>query len=77
LAGILTLCSTSDAFVAATLTAFPPVAKLAFLVFGPMMDVKLAFIYSALFRKRFVIGLAVALFLVIGVVCVRLSFLRL
>ena len=33
-------------------------AKLAFLVFGPMFDLKLLFIYSAVFRKRFVAGLA-------------------
>ena len=57
-AAILSLCSTSDAFIAATLISFPDVAKLAFLVFGPMFDLKLLFIYSAVFRKRFVAGLA-------------------
>ena len=62
LAAILSLCSTSDAFIAATFIAFPGVAKLAFLVFGPMFDLKLLFIYSAVFRKRFVVGLAVGLF---------------
>lgn len=77
LAGMLSLCSTSDAFIAATFIAFPGVAKLAFLVFGPMMDLKLLFIYSAVFKKRFVIGLAVGLFVLIGLLCVRLSFLRL
>lgn len=77
LSGILALCSTSDAFIAATLVAFPAVAKLAFLVFGPMMDLKLLFIYSALFRKRFVFALAVILFFVIGAICIRLSFLQL
>lgn len=77
LAGILALCSTSDAFIAATFVAFPGVAKLAFLVFGPMMDFKLVFIYCAIFRKRFVAGLAVGLFVLIGLLCVRLSFLGL
>jgi len=75
LAAILSLCSTSDAFIAATFVAFPGVAKLAFLVFGPMMDLKLLFIYSAVFNKRFVIGLAVGLFVLVGLLCVRLSFL--
>jgi hypothetical protein len=56
-AALLSLCSTSDAFIAATLIAFPGVAKLAFLVFGPMFDLKLLFIYSAVFRKRFIAGL--------------------
>jgi uncharacterized protein len=76
-AGILSLCSTSDAFIAATLISFPSVAKLAFLVFGPMFDLKLIFIYSAVFRKRFVAGLGVGLFLLIGMICVRLRILGL
>jgi uncharacterized membrane protein YraQ (UPF0718 family) len=77
LAAILSLCSTSDAFIAATFIAFPGVAKLAFLVFGPMFDLKLLFIYSAVFRKRFVAGLAIGLFLLIGLICVRLRILGL
>ncbi len=73
LAAILALCSSSDAFVAATFVAFPAVAKLAFLVFGPMMDLKLIFLYSAVFQKRFVAGLALGLFVVTGLVCLRLA----
>lgn len=76
-AAILSLCSTSDAFIAATFIAFPGVAKLAFLIFGPMFDLKLLFIYSAVFRKRFVAGLAVGLFILIGLICVRLRILGL
>jgi len=77
LAGVLSLCSTSDAFVAATFVAFPGIAKLAFLVFGPMMDLRLLFIYAAVFRKRFVLGLAIGLFVLIGLLCMRLSVLGL
>ena len=73
LAGILSLCSSSDAFIAATFVAFPAVAKLAFLVFGPMMDLKLAFIYSAVFTRRFVAALTVGLFVIIGLLCLRLA----
>jgi uncharacterized membrane protein YraQ (UPF0718 family) len=73
LAGILSLCSSSDAFIAATFVAFPAVAKLAFLVFGPMMDLKLAFIYSAVFTRRFVAALAIGLFVMIGLLCMRLA----
>jgi uncharacterized protein len=76
-AGILSLCSTSDAFIAATLISFPAVAKLAFLVFGPMFDLKLLFIYGAVFRKRFVAALGVTLFILIGLICVRLRILGL
>lgn len=73
LAAILSLCSTSDAFIAATLGTFPVVSKLAFLVFGPMMDLKLVFMYSAVFRKRFVLGLAIGLFVIVGLICIRIA----
>jgi uncharacterized membrane protein YraQ (UPF0718 family) len=73
IAGVLSLCSSSDAFIAATFVAFPAVAKLAFLVFGPMMDFKLAFIYSAIFTRRFVAALAIGLIVINGLMCLRLS----
>lgn len=74
LAFILSLCSTTDAFIAATFVAFPAASKLAFLVLGPMLDIKLLFLYSSIFTKRFVFGLSVSLFLLIGLICIRLSF---
>jgi uncharacterized membrane protein YraQ (UPF0718 family) len=77
LAVILSLCSTSDAFIAATFVAFPPMAKLAFLVLGPMLDLKMIFMYSAVFKKRFVLCLAIGLFVLIGLICVRLTILKL
>ena len=73
LAGLLGLCSTTDAFVAWTFTAFAPSAKLAFLVFGPMFDLKLFWLYGLVFRRRFVIGLGVALFLIVALICWRLD----
>ncbi len=66
LAFVLALCSTSDAFIAAPMAAFSSAAKLAFLVFGPMLDVKLVFMYSAVFRRKFVIGLSVAMFVLVA-----------
>ncbi len=68
LAFILSLCSTSDAFIAANFPV-PQSARLAFLVYGPMMDVKLIFMYLSVFRAKFVAILAVSLFVVIGVMC--------
>jgi uncharacterized protein len=70
LAFILSLCSTSDAFIAATLAKFTWGAKLAFLVFGPMMDVKLIFLYQSVLRRKFILALAASLFLVIWLVAV-------
>jgi uncharacterized membrane protein YraQ (UPF0718 family) len=53
LAFLLSLCSESDAFVAASFVQFGVGAQLAFLVFGPMVDTKLAILYSATFSKGF------------------------
>lgn len=66
LAFVLSLCSTSDAFIAANFPV-PQSARLAFLVFGPMMDVKLIFMYLTVFRKKFVVILGVSLFFAIGI----------
>jgi len=70
IAGILTLCSSSDAFIAATFTSFPMPARMAFLIFGPMFNFKLPFLYSSLLRKRAVVALGVGLFIIVGVLCV-------
>jgi Predicted permeases len=71
LAMILTLCSTTDAFIAATFVSFPLFARMAFMVFGPMFDLKLFFLYSLMFKKRFVIALGIGLFVFIGIVSSR------
>ena len=69
LAALLALCSTTDAFVAWTFTAFSAQAKLAFMLFGPMFDLKLFWLYSLIFKRRFVAALGVGLFLVISFLC--------
>lgn len=53
LAGVLSLCSESDAFVAASFVQFGAGAQLAFLVFGPMVDAKLGFLYAGTFSRGF------------------------
>jgi uncharacterized membrane protein YraQ (UPF0718 family) len=75
LAALLALCSTTDAFVAWTFnaTGFPPSAQLAFLLFGPMFDLKLFWLYSLIFQRRFVLVLAAGLFVVIAMLCWRLD----
>lgn len=70
LAFLLSLCSTSDAFIAATLDAFGYGSRLAFLVFGPMMDVKLLFLYSTILTRKFILYLAIGLFITIGALSV-------
>jgi uncharacterized membrane protein YraQ (UPF0718 family) len=58
LAYLLSLCSEADAFVAVSFIQFPLSSQLAFLVFGPMVDVKLSFLYGATFKSHFVPRLA-------------------
>ena len=65
MAFVLSLCSTTDAFIIAADNLFPAVAKLAFLVFGPMLDLKLIFLYSTVLKPRAVASFAVFLFVVV------------
>lgn len=66
LAFILSLCSTSDAFIAANFTNFKDGPKLAFMVFGPMIDAKLVLLYSTVFRWKFIVFLVIAVFVLTG-----------
>jgi len=54
---ILSLCSEADAFVAVSFIQFPLGPQLAFLVFGPILDIKLALLYGATFGRAFVLRL--------------------
>jgi uncharacterized membrane protein YraQ (UPF0718 family) len=64
LASLLSLCSESDAFVAASFVQFGMSAQLAFLVAGPMIDAKLVALYGGTFRRGFVLRLAAVVFAV-------------
>ncbi len=50
---VLAICSEADAFVAASLTQFSLTARLAFMVVGPMVDVKLVALQAGTFGRRF------------------------
>ncbi|RTE11048.1 permease [Paenibacillus whitsoniae] len=55
---ILSLCSTSDAFVASSFqTSFTSGSLLTFLVFGPMLDFKSTLMLLSVFKTRFVLFL--------------------
>lgn len=59
----MSVCSTSNAFIGRSfLNVFPPVAVLAFIVIGPMLDLSNLFMLGANFRKKFVVRLAGILF---------------
>ncbi len=57
---LLSVCSSVDAFLALAFTStFAPAAILAFLVFGPMVDVKSTLLFLSVFRTRAVVYLVV------------------
>jgi hypothetical protein len=53
LAVLVAICSEADAFVAASFSQFSPTAQLAFMVVGPMVDVKLISMQTGWFGRRF------------------------
>ena len=57
LAELLCLCSTTDAFIIAAFAPFSIPAKIAFLVAGPLIDLKLYWLYRSAFKPSFVHGL--------------------
>jgi uncharacterized membrane protein YraQ (UPF0718 family) len=62
LAVVLSICSEADAFVAASLREFSLTAKLAFLVVGPMIDLKLFAMQAGMFGRGFASRFAPATF---------------
>lgn len=63
---VLSLCSTSDAFVASSFTTtFSTGSLLTFLVFGPMLDIKSTLMLLSAFRAGFVIRLSLLVSVVV------------
>lgn len=60
LAFVLCLCSEADAFLAASFKTMSVSAKLAFLVFGPMLDIKLLLMYTRVFRPKLILTIVTA-----------------
>ena len=69
LAIALNLCSETDAFIAAGFRGvLPDTAQMAFMVLGPMLDMKLLLMYLTMFRKRVIVALSFLTFMaVLGV----------
>ena len=60
LAVVLCICSTVDAFIALAFAgSFTTVSVLAFLVFGPMVDIKSIIMFSGVFKRRAVCYLVI------------------
>ncbi|MDN0201092.1 permease [Streptomyces sp. S.PNR 29] len=68
LAIVLAVCSEADAFVAASLTGFSPLAQLTFMVVGPMVDLKLIALQTGAFGRAFALRFSAAT-AVVAVLC--------
>jgi uncharacterized membrane protein YraQ (UPF0718 family) len=66
----LNLCSEADAFVARSFYAFGLPAKMAFLVLGPMVDVKLLAMYTTVFRPKAIVAISGLVTLLVFLLCV-------
>jgi hypothetical protein len=70
------LCSEADAFVAANFPPlWPPAAKLAFLVLGPMLDLKLYMMYTRVFRARLIWTIILTVVVQVFVYCLIVHYL--
>ena len=69
LAILMCLCSEADAFVAASFTEMTTAPKLAFLVLGPMLDLKLLLMYTRVFRPRLILIIVACVVIQVFVYC--------
>jgi uncharacterized protein len=60
LAILMCLCSEADAFVAASFRTLHPSAKIAFLVLGPMFDLKLLVMFTRVFRRKLIVLIVIS-----------------
>lgn len=75
----LCLCSEADAFVAANLPIPVELAlssKLAFLLLGPMLDIKLYFMYTRVFKTRLIWTIIGSVFVLVFLFCVVVHYLN-
>lgn len=65
---ILSICSTADAFVASSFaTTFASSSLLAFLVFGPMLDLKSTLMLLSVCRAKFIVILTLLVAFLVGI----------
>jgi uncharacterized protein len=69
MAVIMCLCSEADAFVAASFKNMHVSAKLAFLVLGPMLDLKLLLMFTRVFRTRLIATIVVCVVVQVLILC--------
>jgi uncharacterized membrane protein YraQ (UPF0718 family) len=75
LAILFCLCSEADAFVAANFSmTWPAASKIAFLVLGPMLDLKLYIMYRSVFRPRLIFTIIASVVIQVFIYCMILHY---
>lgn len=75
LAFLLAVCSETDAFIARTFVGqFTTGSIVAFLIFGPMMDIKNTLMLSSTFKAKFVVTLIFMIFTVCFIMGILINF---
>lgn len=75
MAVVLNLCSEADAFIAASFRELlPGSAQMAFMVLGPMLDIKLLLMYLSVFRKKVILALCLAVPVAVFLAALALEF---
>lgn len=75
LALLLNLCSEADAFIAASFRALlPGSAQMAFMVMGPMLDIKLILMYFSVFQRRVIVSLILTVSLAVFLAMLALEY---
>jgi len=76
LAVMLNLCSEADAFISASFQPLgvPFSAQLAFMVLGPMLDIKLILMYLTVFSKKMIVSLTLVTLFMVGFSMLFLEF---
>lgn len=76
LAVLLCLCSEADAFVAANMLGVPLSGKIAFLVLGPMLDLKLLFMYTRVFRRKLIVNIVIPVVIIVASLSITVHYLN-
>ena len=77
MAVLLNLCSDADAFIAASLQGLVPLsAQMAFMLTGPMFDLKLLLMYQEIFHRRVIAILTVLILSVVFGVCAGIAWIE-
>jgi uncharacterized membrane protein YraQ (UPF0718 family) len=75
MAVLLNLCSEADAFIAASFRwVLPGSSQMAFMVLGPMFDIKLLLMYLSVFRKRVIVALSLSTFFSVLITMLALEY---